>query len=96
MERADCQSLNNYFSTILKVKLKREIPLACIVKNIFAGKTQEEDKSYIVKKKWTPNKGIYIEYLTGDTLEVKRIIKLILKSLSWHKRYSCEVELIPK
>ena len=51
MDRADCQSLNNYFSSILKVKLKRKIPLACIVKNIFIGKTQDENKNYIVKRK---------------------------------------------
>ena len=60
--------------------MKREIALAYTVKNIFIGKTQEEDKNYIVKKKWTPNKEIYTKCLTGDALEVKRIIKLILKS----------------
>ena len=80
MNGANYNSWNNYFSTILKAKLKGKIPLACTVKNILTGKTQEEDNNYIVKRKWTPNKGIYIECLTKDTLEVKRIIKLILKS----------------
>ena len=46
------------------------------------GKSENLEEKKIINKKEIPNKGIYINTLILDLLEVKRIIKLILKSPS--------------
>ena len=51
-----------------------------IVKNKFIGKSNKSEKENKINKKWTSNKTVHINYLSVCTLEVKQIIKLILKS----------------
>ena len=80
IDRADSLALQYYFTEILKAKMKKEIQLACTVKHIFVGKLDNLEEKKIIKKNWNPNKGIYINILSQDLFEVKRIIKLILKS----------------
>ena len=62
--------------------MKKEIQLACTVKHIFVGKSDNLEEKKIIKKNQNPNKGIYINTLLQNLFEVKKIIKLILKSLS--------------
>ena len=76
--------------------MKKEIQLACTIKQIFVGKSDNLEEKKTIKKKWQSNKGIYINTLSQNIFEVKRIIRLILKLLSWLKRYRAPVKLIPK
>ena len=76
--------------------MKKEIKLSCAVKNMFIGKSDKDDERKIIKKKWTPNKGIYIDTLKQDMFEVKRIIRLILKSPAWKKRHGALIKFFPK
>ena len=92
----DCLVLKNYFTEILRMKMKKDIQIACTIKNIFVGKSENLEEKKIVNKKEIPNKGIYINTLILDLLEVKRIIKLMSKSPSQMKRYGALVKLVPK
>ena len=68
MNIADMETLAHYFSEYLTHIMKVPIPIVCTSKNIFIGKSsdQEKKKTYIVKQeKWKPNKSIYIEYLAN-------------------------------
>jgi len=62
--------------------MKKDNQIVYTIKNIFVGKSENLEKKKIINKKRIPNKGIYIDTLILDLLEVKRIIKLILKSPS--------------
>ena len=59
--------------------MKKQVTVTASMKNIFIGKSNNDDTQFTVKeKKWTPNKGIYLDCLSEHTLQVKRIVKSIL------------------
>ena len=59
--------------------MKREVKITCIMKNLIVEKSSTSKKEYKITMKQQPNKGVCINYLIKDTLEVKKNIKLILK-----------------
>ena len=49
VNKVDYDSLTNYFTQILEVKMKKPVLLACVAKTIFIGKSKEEEKDYKIK-----------------------------------------------
>ena len=77
--------------------MKEHITIAALVKNIFTGKSNNDNTKFTIKKKkWIPNKGIYLDCLTKHTLQAKYVIKNILASSFWSHRYGAPIKLIPK
>ena len=62
--------------------MKKDIKIAYTVRNICTGQSNNLEKERNLNKKWILNKAIYIETIVEYAVEVKRIIKLILKSPS--------------
>ena len=52
--------------------MKEYIMITASIKNIFTSKSNNHNKKFnIIEKKWTPNKGIYLNYLNKHALQVK-------------------------
>ena len=80
--------------------MKKDMIIACSVKNIFIGKLLydkiENNKFNIKEKNWTPNKVFYFKSLSENILLAKRVVKRILSSSYWVNRYRVPVKLILK
>ena len=50
-----------------------------LAKNMFARKYRLSDNKHKLNKKFTPNKAIHIECLTIEAVDIKQVIKRILK-----------------
>ena len=80
----DCASLIDDFIKILNVKVKKNIQLACTSRIIFTGKTNNNDNQYQLSKSsllFYIKKGIFIDCLASESLQIKWLIKAILASL---------------
>ena len=65
-------------------------------KKYFIEKSKNSEKEYEISRKQILNKGVHIDSLAEYAVEVKKIIKLILKLPSWSERHGASVKLIPK
>ena len=62
----------------------------------FTGKKASSDIEFILNKKYTPNKAMYIDYLAKYVLQIKRLVKAILVSFYYMKRYRALIKIILK
>ena len=61
--------------------MKKDIKIAYTIRNIHIGWSNNLEKKRNLTKKWISNKAIYIKIIAEYVVEIKRLIKLILKSL---------------
>ena len=79
-----------------EIKMKKSLDLACALKMIFARNFNQSNQQYQVNKSYYINKEIHIDYLTKDSFQIKYLVKAVLVSLFWIKRYSTPAKFIFK